>query len=1074
MKRLWLSTIALVTFTATTALEARSQVLPDQLRSAGVTAAEWQQVQTQVQRLAASRGVSERALGAIAQHIGLDVTSGGRPNLTTILEELDNKAEQLQALQTRLRLLESTQDPTTSGLLQQARAHIDAGDLDAAEAVLREARTSARRAREDAQLREAEIVATEASVLNLRSDFRGAATLYAEAADLVPEDNTPLRWRYQTDRANAVRSYGMTHVDVAAIREAAALYQDVVEPLAPRQERLADWAHTRGQYAWTLQSIGRRSESRYLDEAVTIYRDTLTYVSRESEAALQWANVQEGLCSVLVEIGQRGDEAAARDAVVCYDLVLTYFTEETNFDRWIAVRNNQGVAFRNLALRGDLDSAHRAIAIYEHALSRTTREQNPARWANLQSSLVTALTMLPDTDYAQSADRLNELLAASPRERDPYFWAMLKSNLCLVQSQLATVGMAEPNLPMVRESIASCRAALTVITRDDAPRDWARVSQNLGLSLSEFDDAQSRAEAVMLLREAAVVMDQVGDVAGAAMARVALASRLVDSDETLHAEGMAMLRAEGTEAHRARSPESWANAHYNLALELDESEQPAELREALASYAQSNTHFTRANFPGRWARTRSLMGDIHLRLNEYEQALAAYEDYQQVRTVADNAASWWRNVVAIANARYEIGKRRGDTALILSAIADYRRAAQTFESEPERYATVQHNLGNALHFLDDTEFPESETESIAAYREALRYRTRENNPTDWGDTMTGLGDALAAEVRRRGSTDITEALRAFDEVASVLTREAYPSQWARLQHNRGFALAGTRDQPSLEAAIIAYRAALEVYTAETDRESYITTHRNLGAALDELGHARQDIELLTLGMASRRSARDAVSRETSPGYWQSLHAELTEASKNYAFTVNTIEVWTEVIGNALILLETTGSSNSPAQLGIANTLLATAYFQRAELGSRDDYAAAASAYIEASTAYETAGRTQDWLDSQNQICWTQSHAAEHARNRRNARAALESGRAACERGLASIGVESAPESWAYMTDSLARVYEIEGDILRERAKLERALALYQSALPVFQQIGDTENFRATTENVARVRAKLLR
>ena len=70
---------------------AGAQDLPNSVRNAGVTVAEWNIVQQQVQHLAATRDLSQKALAAIAQHLGVDLARRNQVDLPQLLRLIDHK-----------------------------------------------------------------------------------------------------------------------------------------------------------------------------------------------------------------------------------------------------------------------------------------------------------------------------------------------------------------------------------------------------------------------------------------------------------------------------------------------------------------------------------------------------------------------------------------------------------------------------------------------------------------------------------------------------------------------------------------------------------------------------------------------------------------------------------------------------------------------------------------------------------------------------------------------------------------------------------------------------------------------
>jgi tetratricopeptide (TPR) repeat protein len=75
-------------------------------------------------------------------------------------------------------------------------------------------------------------------------------------------------------------------------------------------------------------------------------------------------------------------------------------------------------------------------------------------------------------------------------------------------------------------------------------------------------------------------------------------------------------------------------------------------------------------------------------------------------------------------------------------------------------------------------------EAVAAYREALKERTRERVPLNWAATQNNLGTALGRlGERESGTARLDEAVEAFREALKEYTRDRVPLQWAEAQNN---------------------------------------------------------------------------------------------------------------------------------------------------------------------------------------------------------------------------------------------------------------------------------------------------
>jgi tetratricopeptide (TPR) repeat protein len=90
-----------------------------------------------------------------------------------------------------------------------------------------------------------------------------------------------------------------------------------------------------------------------------------------------------------------------------------------------------------------------------------------------------------------------------------------------------------------------------------------------------------------------------------------------------------------------------------------------------------------------------------------------------------------------------------------------------------RFAVARHEKRTAL--LE---------EAVAAYRDALKERTRNRVPVAWASTKHNLGIALEELGEHKGSTSLLEAaIDAYREALKVRTRECHPLDWAKTQRS---------------------------------------------------------------------------------------------------------------------------------------------------------------------------------------------------------------------------------------------------------------------------------------------------
>ena len=365
---------------------ALAQISPA-LRSAGVTEQEWVTVNRQVRLLSARAGVSENALSAIAERLGVNARASGAGRLDLILTRLGEAADQLRLLEQRFALLEEVDDPNVANIARAASAALDAGELDRAERLVEQGRAIARSARENAQLREAELIALQAQLLGLRGDSAASERLYGEAAETAPAEAVEARWRYRFAQGGAAAAQALCQVSSSEINafydyecsviplsiqqlafpgmpaaddplrskyaHAADIYETLALPLAPRAERPADWAATQSAIGATARLARNFERSETASEAA------LSVLTREDAPDL-WAQTQQTLGRARIDMGR------AEDGVEAYDQGVLIRTQGADFERWMRDQFRLAVALHRCGCGRERGFAlSRAAAAYQ-------------------------------------------------------------------------------------------------------------------------------------------------------------------------------------------------------------------------------------------------------------------------------------------------------------------------------------------------------------------------------------------------------------------------------------------------------------------------------------------------------------------------------------------------------------------------------------------------------------------------------------------------------------------------------------------------------------------------------------
>ncbi len=390
-------------------------------------------------------GVTEEAAKTLLKIVGEDANV---PD-DKLAEALTKVAGDYKRLRTQAAAL-NPENPTARALVEQAKPEIDAGHLERAHELLRQATQAqvaaaqeARKLKEQAQVAEdaqmlgaARSTATEGEVALTERRYAEAAELFGQAADYVPAGHASDRRGYLLRQADALYRQGDERGDNAALQRSIELYGRVLAD-NPRSQAPLDWAATQNNLGNALWRIGEReSGTGRLEEAVAAYRAALEERTRE-RVPLEWAMTQNNLGNALATLGER-ESGTAR-------------LEE-------------------------------AVTAYRAALEERTRDRVPLDWATTQMNLGTALWTLGGRESGTA--RLEEAVTAyraaleeRTRERVPLDWAATQSNL---GNALQTLGQRESGTARLEEAIAAYRAALEERTRERVPLDWAATQTNLG------------------------------------------------------------------------------------------------------------------------------------------------------------------------------------------------------------------------------------------------------------------------------------------------------------------------------------------------------------------------------------------------------------------------------------------------------------------------------------------------------------------------------------------------------------------------------------------------------------------
>ena len=373
-------------------------------------------------------------------------------------------------------------------------------------------------------------------------------------------------------------------------------------------------------------------------------------------------------------------------------------------------------------------------------------------------------------------------------------------------------------------------------------------------------------------------------------------------DQQILEQTVAALRWLLAQQPRATAPQVWAGLQHDLGVALASL---GELREGKGLHRQAIEAFKAALEERReavapaaaWAESLAHLsaverlvgarkGDAALlasAVDGYRRVLASQQEDAEPGAIASMQSD-------LGAALWQLGGLKGDEALLQEAIDCFRQslALRDRQAKPMDWAATQNNLANGLATLGERPGHDALLDEAAdAYRQALLEWTRDRAPMQWAVTNNNLGNVLRAMGSRRKDPALwREAATLYREALKERTRDRVPLQWAATQNNLGHALQllGNQrgEEASLDGAVIAFREALKERTRERMPFHWAATQNNLAMALQTLGDRRRDEATLTAAIAAYREALKEWALERVPSDWAGIQNNIGNALRRLA------------------------------------------------------------------------------------------------------------------------------------------------------------------------------------------------
>jgi tetratricopeptide (TPR) repeat protein len=227
-------------------------------------------------------------------------------------------------------------------------------------------------------------------------------------------------------------------------------------------------------------------------------------------------------------------------------------------------------------------------------------------------------------------------------------------------------------------------------------------------------------------------------------------------------------------------------------------------------------------------------------------------------------------LVALANTHHHFSEQVGDMNYLRLAIKEYRSALQTYSNKDDVISRtmVRNFLGGALRGLGDQDIRYTR-DAVSVYQDALREISREDTPEMWASVQSNLGIALhVLGVSERKIDLLRQAVEAQRSALTEVTQDMDGINWALMEVSLGNSLTSlgqlTQEQASFRDAITAYQNALLELPRRSHPLYWAMIKCNQGVAQMHLATELKDEKRLIEADNAFAEALQEYGRETAP------------------------------------------------------------------------------------------------------------------------------------------------------------------------------------------------------------------
>ena len=520
------------------------------------------------------------------------------------------------------------------------------------------------------------------------------------------------------------------------------------------------------------------------------------YLSRDDDNnAIQFYNAS---CSVYTKIGlvdelaeikiklgdiysnvSIGDPAENFNKAIEYYLAaLRVYTMEHPSGNWAEIQRKLGNVNYKLTTGNQDENLKRAIEYYTAALSVCGDIRT---WYNLGTSYIKISTGDQSENRTQAircfnaALQLFDMYDNSDKEHRTEEYANIQLALGKAYSNLTFGDSADKWY----SAIKCFEAALTGISYDKRPDDWAKIHYDLGCLYSSppNDDLDKYQKKAFEHFEAALRIYN-------KYTKEEYPEQEPDDDDKEP-------RGPRVETNGEYQEDS-ARIQYQLGKLYTKRQSPLD---AIACFDAALCVITKEESPQRWADIQIDLGRNHFDVKESDYDGNFEGDY--------------------------LSKHKNE------AILCYENALSVFTINdcPEKWAKIQYGLGNVYRSMNTEDQCENQSRAINSYNVALLVYTEQAFEQEWANIQNALGNIFCKLTSGDRHQNQSRAIECFTSALRVLTEKSSPQEWANIQYSLGYVYSTppTGDQvDNQRRAIEHYTSALRILTAKEKAETQIT------------------------------------------------------------------------------------------------------------------------------------------------------------------------------------------------------------------------------------------------------------